>query len=93
MAINIESRVVRSSEPMSAKAGDGLIMFSVDKGRYYGLDDVATAIWQRLESPTPVAALCADLQQTFDVAPERCRADVLGFLQKLEAKGLVNVVE
>ncbi len=93
MAITLQSQIVRSSEPMSAASGDGLMMFSAEKGRYYGFDDVATAIWQRIESPTQVATLCADLQQAFDVAPERCQADVLGFLQKLEDKGLVRILE
>jgi predicted deacylase len=40
-----------------------------------------------------VAALCAELQGVFDVPPQRCEADVLGFLQKLEAKGLLRVVD
>jgi len=93
MEITVNSRVVRSSEPVSAATGDALVMFSVEKGSYYGLNDIATAIWQRIKSPITVAALCADLQKTFDVPPDRCEADVLAFLRKLEAKGLVRVKE
>jgi hypothetical protein len=93
MTITLETRVVRSNEPVSAATGDALVMFSVEKGSYYGLNDIATAIWQRIKSPIAVAALCVDLQQVFDVPPQRCEAEVLGFLQKLEAKGLVRVVD
>jgi hypothetical protein len=93
MEITLETRVVRSSEPVSAATGDALVMFSVEKGSYYGLNDIATAIWQRIKSPVAVAALCADLQQIFDVPPQRCEAEVLSFLQKLEAKGLVRVLD
>jgi hypothetical protein len=93
MEITLETRVVRSSEPVSAATGDALVMFSVEKGSYYGLNDIATAIWQRIKSPVAVAALCADLQQIFAVPPQRCEAEVLSFLQKLEAKGLVRVLD
>ena len=93
MTITLETRVVRSNEPVSAATGDALVMFSVEKGSYYGLNDIATAIWQRIESPIAVAALCADLQQVFDVPPQRCETEVLGFLQKLEAKGIVQTVK
>ena len=93
MKITLETRVVRSNEPVSAATGDALVMFSMEKGSYYGLNDIATAIWERLKSPVAVAALCAELQGVFDVPPQRCEADVLGFLQKLEAKGLVRVMD
>src|SRR5664280_1577629 len=93
MEITLDARVVRSSEPVSAATGDALMMFSVEKGSYFGLNDIAAAIWQRIQSPVTVAALCADLQRVFDVPPQRCEAEVLGFLQKLEAKGLLQVVD
>jgi len=93
MEITLNSRVVRSSEPVSAAAGESSVMFSVEKGSYYGLNDVATAVWRRIEAPIAVMALCADLQQVFDVPRQRCEADVLSFLQKLENKGLLRVVD
>jgi hypothetical protein len=93
MTITLETRVVRSNEPVSAATGDALVMFSVEKGSYYGLNDIATAIWQRIKSPIAVAALCANLQEAFDVTPERCETEVLSFLRKLEAKGLVQAVD
>jgi hypothetical protein len=92
MKITLETKVVRSSEPVSASTGDSLVMFSMEKGSYYGLNDIAAAIWKRIESPVAVTALCADLEKDFDVPRDRCEADVLGFLQKLEAKGLVRIV-
>lgn len=93
MTLTLETRVVRSKEPVTAATGDSLVMFSVEKGSYYGLNDIATAIWNRLKSPSTIAELCAGLQRDFDVPKERCESDVLGFLQKLERKGLVRVVE
>jgi hypothetical protein len=93
MEITLDTRVIRSSEPVSAAVGDALVMFSVEKGNYYGLNDIATAVWQRIEAPIAVTTLCADLQQVFEVPPSRCESEVLDFLQKLESKGLLRVVD
>jgi hypothetical protein len=92
MAITLATRVERSSEPVSAAAGDSLMMFSVERGSYFGLNEVASAIWKKLESPVAVGALCAELRNEFEVAPERCESEVLAFLEKLEKKGLVRIV-
>jgi hypothetical protein len=91
MEITLDTRVVRSNEPVSAAVGESLVMFSVEKGRYYGLNELASDVWKRIETPITVSTLCADLQKVFDVTPERCETDVLDFLRKLDAKGLLKV--
>jgi hypothetical protein len=92
MKITLNTRVVRSSEPVSAAVGEASVMFSVEKGSYYGLNELASDVWRRIEAPILVSTLCADLQKVFEVSQERCEADVLDFLQKLDAKGLLKVV-
>jgi hypothetical protein len=92
MTVHANSHVVRSDEPVTAEVGDTLIMLSIANGQYYGLNDVATTIWQRLAMPISVADLCAELQQLFYVSPERCEAEVLHFLQQLHTKDLVQIV-
>jgi len=83
---DLNTRVVRSSEPVSAAAGDALVMFSVEKGNYYGLNEIAAAIWKRIESPVAVMALCGRSAASFDVPPQRCEADVLGFSRSWRAR-------
>ena len=64
-------------------------MMDMDAGRYFVLDDVAGFIWKRLEHPTSVKELLAELGRRYDVAPPRCEADVVPFLRDLHAKGLI----
>jgi hypothetical protein len=92
MTVGLNSRVVRSDEPVTAEVGDSLVMLSIANDQYYGLDDVATAIWQRMAAPITVADLCAALQEVFDVSPKCCEAEVLDFLQQLHAKALVHIL-
>jgi hypothetical protein len=65
-------------------------MMALESSRYYGLNRVGRRIWELLEEPTTVAALCARLVREFDVAPERCADEVLGFLGSLIQDGTVR---
>ena len=85
--------LVRAERHVTAALGDGLAMMEIDTGTYYLLDEVAAAVWSRLAQPTRVSELMAELRRSYDVATERCEADVLPFLARLRDKGLVRVQE
>lgn len=92
-AFTPDSRIVRSSEPVAAALDDELVMLSVELGKYFTLNHIATAIWQRLGEPVTLADLCEDLAGAYEVPPERCSADVRAFVERLHARGLVRVVD
>ena len=85
--------LVRAERHVTAALGDGLAMMEIDTGTYYLLDEVAAAVWSRLEEPTRVCDLMAELRRGYDVGAEQCEADVLPFLARLRDKGLVRVQE
>ncbi|MEI8355277.1 MAG: HPr-rel-A system PqqD family peptide chaperone [Deltaproteobacteria bacterium] len=91
--MELQKKIVRTADVVSAPVQEELVMFDVDAGKYYGLNQMAAAIWRCLENPVTVAALCAELLNDFDVSPEQCRLEVLAFLSKLETKGLIRTVE
>jgi hypothetical protein len=93
MAITMAHKIVRSDEPVWAPAADEVVMLSVEKGKYYGLNDIAAAIWERIEQPIGVGDLCDSLQRAFHVSREMCEADVLAFLDQLLAKGLIRITD
>ncbi len=80
---------VRSPEPIADGLEAELVMFSVDHGKYYHLNEVAAAIWGLLESPQTPVRIEEQLQRSFNVTPEECRAEVRRFLGVLVEKGLV----
>lgn len=90
MAITTADKIVRSDEPVWSPAGDEVVMLSVAKGKYYGLNDIAAAIWERIEHPIEVGVLCDSLRRSFKVSRKECEADVLAFLEQLLAKGLIR---
>jgi hypothetical protein len=92
MNLSLTSRVVRTSDAITAAVAEELVMMDVETGTYYGLNNVGAEIWRLLESPTSTEDLCTALMHSFDVPLERCTAEVLQFLDQLQAKGLVHVV-
>lgn len=89
--ITLDSVVSSRPDLVAAPMDDKLVMLDLAQGKYFGLDDIATAIWAALAAPVRVADLCAGLVERYDVAPETCRADTLAFLNQLRDEGLLEV--
>ena len=99
------SREIASGEPLTGAAiltcnddellttvVDGeLIGMSVEQGACYGLNDVATRIWELLAEPRSVDSLCQQLTSEYDVDAGQCLREVLDLVEDLRAEGLVNV--
>ncbi len=91
--MNLQTRIQRSESALSSPIADELVMFDTEAGKYYGMNDIATDIWECLKQPVTVEELCDSLTDEFDVSPEQCRKDVLDFVTVLKEKDLVKVVE
>lgn len=67
------------------------MVMALDKGTYFGLDDVGTAIWALLKEARPVGEIRDLLVSRYEVDADTCERDLLSFLQRLAAEGLVEV--
>ena len=79
----LDSWVVRSPEPIAAEVGDGLVMLSVQEGKYFSLNPTAAAIWRRLEAPMRIDELCDHIVDEFDISREHANQAVPLFVAKL----------
>lgn len=93
MSLNPQSCVSRRGDVLTSSIGEETVMLDVEKGFYFGLDPVATRIWELLESPVRVADLCTQLVDEFEVTPEACSADVATFLESLRENGLIDIAD
>jgi len=90
--IALDSRVRWSVDPLAAEVSGNVVLMSIQRGAYYGLDSVGSDIWRRLTEPTPVSELCAALQAAYEADAATLRADVLRFLARLAEEGLIDVL-
>lgn len=90
--ITSASQVVRRDDLLVNELGeDELVMLDMDAGRYFGLQDVGTVIWQEIAAPTTVEDLCTHLRARFEVDEETCEREVIAFLASLHEQGLIDV--
>lgn len=84
--------VISQIEEIVASDIDGeTVMMSIENGKYYGLDDIGSRIWELIEKPIKVSDLIDTLLERFDVDRETCEKDVLKFLNELDEDRILAV--
>lgn len=73
--------------------GDELVILSASTERYFGLDEVGTAMWQAMTVSENLAAAAGALADEYDVTLEELTADLVALADALVAEGLLAVVD
>ena len=74
---------------MTADMNGSAVMMDIMSGMYYNLGEVGGRIWEMLEEPMTLGNLVQKLTAEYDVSAERCRSDMLPFLNTLIERGLL----
>ena len=74
---------------MTADMNGSAVMMDIMTGKYYNLGEVGGRIWELLEEPMTLGALVQKLTAEYDVSADRCRSDMLPFLNTLIERGLL----
>jgi len=61
-----------------------------EQGYCYSFNALGMRIWRMLEASPTLAVLCSQLRQEYAVDEETCRRDLLEWLERLLADGLVQ---
>jgi hypothetical protein len=83
MAVSLTSSLHRNDEFVHSAIDNETVMMSIEQGEYYGLDDIATRIWNILDEPHSVNQICDLLQPDYDVDRQQMEQDVLAFLDEM----------
>lgn len=81
----------RSQHLTNDLSGTESVMLDIDRGRYFGLQDVGKVVWEQLDTPATLDDLCRHLVTRFEVDIDTCRRDIGAFLEQLLAHGLIEV--
>ena len=84
------ARIIRCEDLLEADVNGEIVALHIDKGQCYGMNSVASRIWQLLAEPTSPEQICARLVEEYEVDPAACRADVDALLADLQAEGLIK---
>jgi hypothetical protein len=83
--------VARTDESLSTTLDGEAVLLQPEGGMYYGMNEVGTLLWERLEEPATVGDLRDALLSEFDVDRAVADRDLQRFLADVEAAGLVEI--
>lgn len=94
MKLTTETVLVASQEQVSADlSSDGsanVVILGLKDGMYFELNEVGARVWNLIQQPRSVQSVVAELLQEYDVAAEKCEADVLSLAEDMATRGLVD---
>lgn len=85
------SVVVANPRHASCELEGEAVILALDTGVYYGLDGVGRVIWEQVQEPRTVDAICDAIVAEYEVGHERCLVDVLRLVEHLRGAGLVEI--
>jgi hypothetical protein len=91
MTIALTSRIIVSPDVLFHTLDGEAVLLDLKNGKYYGLDAVGTRMWSLLAEYGRPLLVVERMLQEFDVDVERLRADVLCWIDRLSAQGLLTV--
>jgi len=90
-ALEGSKELVRGSGLINADVDGEVVIMSLSEGCYFGLDNIASDIWKRLESGCTVAELLDSLAQDYDATREVIENDVSELLRRMAERDLVVI--
>ena len=81
----------RSPSVLAAEVDGEIVMMSIERGHYFGLDDIGSDIWKRLEPPCSFSALIDGLAADYDADRATIVADVRALLDRMMADDVVRL--
>ena len=89
----LTTRLVRSADVLTSQVDDNLMLLDVERDHYFGMNPVATHVWELLHNAPTVAEICASVAAHFDTDVEGCASDVFAFVGTLIDAGLARIVD
>jgi hypothetical protein len=90
--IQLSTTVVRGEGHLHAElSSEETVVLGADLEHYFGLNSVAARVWQLVETPMTVSAICSVLLAEFEVDRPTCESQVLELIGRLAQESLVRV--
>lgn len=92
MSLSMSSVIQWDPNQIAATVDREIVILSVERGSYYGLDDIGSEIWEKLANPTRIEAICDALAEKYESDRPTIERDVLALLEQMAAEGLISIV-
>src|SRR5579862_1631907 len=83
--------ISRSPSVLTAEVDGEIVMMSIEQGRYFGLDDIGSDIWKRIERSCSFATLIDGLTSHYESDRATVAADVRSLLGRMVEQDVVRL--
>ena len=91
ITINNQDRIILNQELLQSEIDGETIMMSIDNGKYYGLNTVASRIWEIIKEEPLFAEIVEKLLSEYDIDKAQCETETKDFLVKLIENKLIKL--
>ncbi len=89
--ITLESKIKQCNSIYTSSIDNEAVMLNIELGKYFGMNSIATDIWNKLKNIITVETLINELSCEYAVSPTECQTDIMPFLEKLIDNGLIEI--
>ena len=89
--IPLDAAAVATTDQLSTRLGDEVVILGLRDSTYYGLDDVGARIWDLLQTRRTLGEILDVLVAEYEVARDRAAADLTALVAELQGRGLVAI--
>ncbi|HSG40441.1 MAG TPA: PqqD family protein [Thermoanaerobaculia bacterium] len=90
-AIGLDTIVQVRSDVLFRQLGDEIVALDLESGKYYGLNEVGSRVWDLLQTPRPLGAVQEALLQEYEVPAGDLWRDLEMLVSELVRHGLAEV--
>jgi len=85
------TRISRNPAILVAEVDSETVMMSIAAGRYYGLDEMGTVIWRRIDPPCSFGELVDGLAADYEADRATIAFDVRALLDRMLQEDVVRI--
>ncbi|NGY80489.1 lasso peptide biosynthesis PqqD family chaperone (plasmid) [Bacillus megaterium] len=90
--ISIEHLVIQNEGNIVSDMGGEKVMLNIENGKYYNLGKIGGDIWELIDKTILVSELISNIVAKYDVNKEKCKEEVISFLESMHEERLVRVI-
>ena len=86
---NFDGRPRRQQQIIAQKGTDEVLLFNMEDGSYYALNEVGNRIWELCDGRHGMAEMVGVLAKEYNAPAEMIETDILEVLEDLRSKNLI----
>lgn len=87
--MNLQSYPRRKEQVIAQKASNDFLLFNMDDGNYYSLNEVGCRIWELCDGRNSIEQIVDTLAKEYDQAKDVLAGDVVEFLERFLSDKLI----